>query len=170
MLGGCALPTADTAPKVVKSEDGKMELTIPSNWNGNTEELHEEAELRVSNMREEKYVIVLNEEKDAFDDDITLKDYRDLIIGGMEASIENSELSETIETQVNGNKAMLDEIEGSVNKIKVIYWIYSIETEDSFVQIIGWTLQKDAEKNKDAVLKVMNSFKRGTEVEEPPIE
>lgn len=159
VLCSCALGSDSETTKVVKSEDGKMELTIPSNWNGNDEELHDEAELRVSSYREEKYVIVLNEEKESFDDDMTLQEYHDLIINNMKKSVDNFESSQQTETELNGNKAILVEIKGSVEKIKVVYWIYTLESTDNFTQVIGWTLQKDSEKNKEAIMNVMNSFK-----------
>ncbi len=158
-LCSCALGSDSDTTKVVKSEDGKMELTIPSNWNDNDEDLHDEAELRVSSYSEEKYAIVLNEEKESFEDDMTLQEYHDLIIGNMKESIDNFEASEPTETDLNGNKAILVEIKGSVDKIKVVYWIYTLESTNNFTQVIGWTLQKDGEKNKEAIMKVMNSFK-----------
>ncbi|OPZ90912.1 MAG: hypothetical protein BWY74_02151 [Firmicutes bacterium ADurb.Bin419] len=158
-LSSCALSSDSETTKVVKSEDGKMELTIPSNWNDNDEELHDEAELKVSSYVEEKYVIVLNEEKSAFEDDMTLQEYHDIIIGAMKDSVDNSEVSAPTETELNGNKAILVQIKGSVNKIKVTYWVYTVESTDNFTQVIGWTLQKDEEKNTEAIMNVMNSFK-----------
>lgn len=71
ILSSCALINQDKTPKVVKSEDGKFELTIPSYWNG--------------------------DEKDSFEDDMTLKEYSDLVVQGMKTNITNSEDGGTTE-------------------------------------------------------------------------
>ncbi|HHV59377.1 MAG TPA: hypothetical protein GXX49_03610 [Clostridiaceae bacterium] len=160
-----ASSTAETGAKpkesgvmAVKSEDGKMELTVPKHWNSKDEELGKDADIAVTSRSEDKYVIAVYHEKEQLDDNITLLDYYNLVVGNVLKTMESYVVSEPMDTEVNGKKAILAGIKGTASKVEIAYWICAVESEKSFAHVSGWTLYSKVEENRDSVLQAMKSL------------
>src|SRR5687768_5927209 len=65
--------------KTIASTDGRSQLTVPGNWRVDSQ-LHEGAELQVSDRVSEMYVVVLSESKADFDN-ITIDKHAELTRG-----------------------------------------------------------------------------------------
>ncbi len=145
--------------KIIQNEDGRLSLEVPEYWKISTYPLNAEAQISVSMESEEKYVILINENKRAFEDDIKLKDYYNVVMKNICAGMESCEFGDPIDTNINGNEAILVEINGTVTDIDVVYWLMVVDSKNSFTQVVGWTVFGRYEQNKQEILSVLKSFK-----------
>ncbi len=146
------------APQTIIGTDNRAQLTVPGNWQKRTD-LHDEAEIQAANLFKEQYVIVMSESKIDFSDDLTLKDFTDLIIGSTKKTINDVVITEVKTVKVNGYDANQFEITGTVDKVKA-RWLYTlIEAPNNFHQIVTWSLQSKFEQNRETFMEVINSFK-----------
>lgn len=108
-------------------------------------------------MAQEKYVIVLMEAKEGFID-MDLSGYTDIVINQNASTLSDATISDTIETTVDGQNALLTELEGGMDGINIHYWFYTVENDAYFAQVIGWTLKSKTETNAADIKGVIESF------------
>lgn len=146
-----------TLPKnTVTSTDGHSQVAIPSSWNAQ-DDLNDKADLQVANQALEQYLIVLTESKaDLVDTD--LQAYSDLVRDGIAGAVTDATISDPRRLTINGMPAIQYEVSGTVDKLRVVYWLTAVEGRDHFHQVLGWTLGSQAEKNRDIILGVVESF------------
>lgn len=159
VLFGCNLAAGLGKNVEVTSGDGRLSLSVPTAWNKNDTRLNEQAVIAVSKAAAEQYIIVISDNNVDLEDGFTLEEYFNIIKTNMSKNVENAQWTETKDATVNGNNAKTSELTGTVNSMKIFYWIYTIETTESFNQVIGWTLQSRKDTNKQVILDVINSFK-----------
>jgi hypothetical protein len=140
----------------LRSDDGSIQVTAPGTWK-QIPDLNDQADLQVGYARQEQYLIVLTENQVDLVD-IDLEAYSDMVLEQMPSVIESSETSAARIMQINGRPAIQYEISGTVDNIKVVYWLTSVEGEKNFHQILAWTLDSKAETNRPIMLKVIESF------------
>ena len=154
------------APRVLTSPDGSCQITVPGLW----EELVSEKKEIIIEASFELYevgVMVIKENKSDFGDNPTLDDYANILRGDLPNRVENSDLTMTIPTQINGYEAREFEIFGAVQKVKINYLYALVSTPKHFYQIISWSTPSGYEKNKVAMRSVTDSFKE-TAADAPP--
>ena len=142
---------------VFKSLDEKESISTPSSWTSEPE-LNDNAAIHVCNAQQEKYVIVIADDKERLDSDMTLSDYTGIIKEDIMAQITNATATDIKNNSLNGNKTQYYEISGEIDDLKITYLCMNIESADKFYQILGWTLTPKFEENKSEILDVMNSF------------
>jgi hypothetical protein len=157
------------APQVIKSADGKFQLTVPGGWRDDPE-LHEEAALKASNRVAEMYVVVISESKQDFTDEMTLEDFTELTRTNMSRKVGDADATVPASMTVNGYPAFQYTLRGTVDKFKAAYLITLVETPTSFHQIITWTLNSRYDKNFATLYEVTESFKElpAAPAAEPP--
>lgn len=148
-------------PVVVKSNDGKYQLTTPGDWIKETS-LNSKADIQVSKRREELYVIVLSESKKDFGSKFTLEDFTKVVRTQMMGTVSDKEATEPVSVTVSGNSAKQYELSGTVSGIKAKYIHTTVETKDAFHQVLAWTLSSRFTQNKSKLLEVVNSFKEAS--------
>ena len=153
-------------PKTVRSPDGKFQVTVPGSWREDTQ-LHEEAEIEVSNRLDETYVIVLTEGKEDFADGLTLATFAGMSRDQLTGNIESPEATDPAPTTVGGRPAMQYTMHGVVDNMKATYLITAVETPQHFHQIVTWTLRSRFDKNEKVLRQVTESF-RETAGDGPP--
>ena len=169
---GCKQLQSLAQPTVLKSPDGKFQLTVPAGWRENVL-LSEEAEIKAGNPLQEMYVIVLTEEKADFTDETTLDQYTDIVRDAMTSKLEAPESSPPLSVTINGNAGRQYEIQGAVNNVKLAYIVTTVETTAHFHQIVTWTLRSRIDKNQTTLQKVTETFRitpsqGGTDGSAPP--
>ena len=145
--------------KIIKDTDNKYQLSVPSSWKEDNE-LNKLAILQVSNRVQEKYVMVIREEKDSFSNDANIDDYASLVKEGLGQSVQNIQISKDENITINGKPAKYFEVQGEVEKLKISYIFIITEDSGNFFQIIGWTLVPRFEANKQEIRTVMESFQQ----------
>lgn len=163
-LAGCSSSTdnaKDTKKannKVITSTDGKLQLTVPENWQ--TEKgLNEQAVIQVAHKTLEKYLIVISEDKSNFSEEIKLDDYLKAINKNFTENIKNVKISTAKDITINGYPAKQFEVNGEVDKVKAAYLVTLVNTSKSINQIMAWTLQTNFSRYKTEFSTVTNSFK-----------
>ncbi len=144
-------------PKIVTSTDGKVQLTVPTGWK--TQNLNDQAVIQVAKAREEFYAIVVPRNKEDFDETANVDDLVTLMQKDMESVVENAEITDSKPIEINGLRGRQFEVKGSVEKLRVTYIFFVLETEEQYYQIMSWTLTSRFQKNKPILRDVMSSFK-----------
>lgn len=179
-LSGCALinPPSDTASpappdtgtsdnspepqaaaqNVLVGSDGVSQITLPDGW-VEDRELHDSAEIQASKRADEMYVIVLSENKADFQD-LTLEQHSEITRGLLLQSLTDAEVTgPTAVTSVQGNPTLQYQIRGAIDGINVVYLHTTVETPDSYHQILAWTLPSQFEANDPQLQEIIQSFR-----------
>jgi hypothetical protein len=158
VVTGCAQLQKLAKPTVLKSPDGKFQLTVPGGWSENAA-LNDQADIKAANKIEEVYVIVITETKSDFAKQISLDEFTSIARESLLATIESPDATEPRSVTVNGNSARAYDIQGAVDNVKVAYLVTTVETTDHYHQILTWTLQSRKDKNQKMRQEVIDSFR-----------
>ena len=144
-------------PTTIVSSDGKSKLVVPEGFRSD-DSLHDDAELEVSNIWEENYLVVLTESKLDFDD-ITVDEHSELTLGILLDSLGNARVEKgPKELEIHGRRALQYEVRGSIDGLRVVYLHTTVNGEDSFHQIVAWTLPSKFKENGPKMRKMIESF------------
>lgn len=148
--------TQEPGMRVVSSENGEIELQIPAGWRQmNTLHLH--AELQVARLRDEMYLVVINDETDPKTTNIA--DQNLINVENLTKSLSNPQISATQMVGVAGKPALLTEIRAFFNNHEVFYLHLTLKGEHTYYRMLAWTLEKKSQENMPIIAKVMHSFK-----------
>ncbi|MGF7047957.1 hypothetical protein J2T13_002463 [Paenibacillus sp. DS2015] len=125
------------------SEDGMMTISLPANWNKQSN-LMEDADIQASKIDSEDYLGIISEDKELFADDTTLEEYHKLIVESQTNSgvLENLKIHDPVKTQVDGRDALQFEVTGEITKVKVAYLFTLVDHPHHFTQVIFWTIDQ----------------------------
>lgn len=144
------------APQNMTTKDKRLQITVPGNWSRN-DSLNDEADLGADLQREELYIILLDENKADFDE-ITLEKHSDLTLGSMKDTVKGFSASEPKKLTINGCPAIQYVVKGTVDNIKVVFVHTTVETKNSFCQMLAWTMNSKWDRNQTELYNVINSF------------
>ena len=148
----------ESAPEKVQtitSDFSSISVDFPESWK--TENLNDVATIQMARIAKEQYMIVIEEESVDFSDDFSVGDYADIIRTSMETVIETPEATEITDSVVGGVAAKQFELSGSVNKIKVTYFITCVENDGMFHQFTAWSLQSKYDEAKPVFESILES-------------
>jgi len=158
VVAGCKQLQQLHRPTVLKSADGKFQITIPPGWRKN-ESLNEQADLAASLAREEMFVIVITERKKDFSDDMTLDKFVDITRSAMIGRLGSPVASPALQVKVSGHSGRQYEVQGVSNSLKVAYLITAVETAEHYHQVISWTLLSRINENQLTLQHITESFR-----------
>ncbi len=130
--------------------------------------LQDDASLQYQNLLREFYVVVVDEPKFGLSEILMnagytpdLQGYFNILTADIEGTMENTEIESVKDIQINGLKAKTFSMTGTIpeNNIDVFYKMAYIEGEDSFYQIVTWTMKKNKDKYAPQMDKLIRSFK-----------
>ncbi len=153
-------------PTKILGTEQKVEITVPATWD--KMELNDDAVIQVGQPLLELYTAVVSNPKTDFDETTNLEFVTNLIRNNNESELLNAELSDSVDTRINGFNAKRFEITGSIDKIRIKYIFTIIDTPDSYYQIASWTLPSKFAENEPILRKVINSFRLIDTVRKPP--
>jgi hypothetical protein len=168
-------------PDAVKSIDAGSNgftVEVPESW---TEmDLNEDADIEMGNLRQEQYLLIIEEPGEDFTSDFTLDDYISIFYEILPTSFESPEATEIKNTMVGRNiPAKQFEITGSLEGVEIKYMLVAFEMGDVFYQINMWSTQVKYEANLPVFTRVIDSVAFDPEVlaaegqqseEEPAVE
>jgi len=170
-VAGCKQVQSLAQPTVLKSPDGKFQLTVPVGWKENSS-LNDQANIKAGNTLAEMYVIVITEQKADFTAETTLDYFTKITRDSMMSNLESAESSPPVPVTINGNTGRQYELHGVTKNVKLAYLITNVETAAHFHQIVTWTLQSRIDKNQATLQKVTETFRPtpqgGTDGTVPP--
>jgi hypothetical protein len=149
---------ANGKTKVMKSTDGKIEVTVPNSWK--VENLNNYvAVLEVANLSKEQYLLIISESIEDFAEDTKPSDYIQLVLQNIQNVSTNPVASELKDLKINGYDASQCDVSAEIEKMKIKYLLTVIKSEDQFIQVLAWSLQSKYDENKATLESVSNSVK-----------
>ncbi|OBY77836.1 hypothetical protein BBG47_19705 [Paenibacillus sp. KS1] len=154
-----AAATAPAKPKVFKSADSRMELTLTDNWLEYP--LNEEAEISAVYPTGNEFVIVIPDDREEMGDIKTLEDYYDVLYENNYSEFASEgAVKEPKRVNINGLPALQFEIQGVLeNKEKIAMIITLIESPKQFTQIQFWTAPSKIEQKRERFIEAAASYK-----------
>jgi len=143
---------------ILKSPDGKFQLTVPDGWSKTTD-LHNKADIQAANRSKEMYVIVLIENEDDLAKDMTLDEFTDITRKSLISKYGSPEASALESVSINGNDARQYELKGTKDTASVDLIVSTVKTPTNYTQILAWTLPSKMSDNKETLKKVTESFR-----------
>jgi hypothetical protein len=142
--------------RTIVDKEGIFELTIPFGWLSDID-LHEKAQINVASPLKEAYLILIAENKMDFTE-MDVRTHSDITSGIIESNLNEPILSDPVEFEINGNKAIQYQISGSTDNINVTYLHTTVETKNYFSQIVAWSTKSKFESNRAAFDTIIQSF------------
>jgi hypothetical protein len=151
-------PACQKAPatKVIKSYDGRFQVTVPGGWQEDNT-LHDDADLEVAHRSSRMYLIVLAESKEDFDN-MTLQQHSDITRNGLKESVTLEQETGPVALTIDGHKALQYEIRATTQNTKIVYLHTTLETPTYFYQILAWTIPSRFKIDPETIKKVTETF------------
>ena len=89
---------------------------------------------------------------------MNFKEYTTVILHNSASNMENAVIDQTADITIQETPATLTGISGSSDQIKVQYWVYTVETQQDFLQVVTCTLQSKAEETKPLIEQVVGTL------------
>lgn len=142
--------------KEITSDDGKMKITTSGFWVKRTD-LNKEAPLQAACPKNEMYVMVMNDPKSNLGD-MTLEQRHQAATNDKLHKMTNSSASPSAPLTIDGHPALQDEVTGTQNGTNLSFLHTTIDEEDSFEQVIAWTLKSHWASSEAELREITNSF------------
>jgi hypothetical protein len=144
--------------RMVQSTDGRSQVRLPAGWSVKSG-LNGQADLQVGNTDQNAYLIVLTEPKIDFPDKMTYRDHARLTLGRMVKALDGATVARgPTELVVGGRPAIQYEVHGTADHLRVIYLHTTVDGNESFHQMLAWTVPSRLESNRKALNDMINSF------------
>ena len=167
-----AIDDLSTETKVETVEvDGLYSMEIPD-FMTSTTVLNDDASLQYNNLYKEKYVIVIDEDKqefidafeliDGYDESISVVDnYANIQIESMTEAGSIQDKSDVIKRPINGMNARQIAIDANVPGISeaISYWLGYVEGDKTMYTIMTWTLESRKDDYEAEANKIIRSLK-----------
>ena len=141
--------------KYVTSSDNFVKVKIPADWKET--QLNDAAVLQYGNEDKGVYFMILNDSKEDIDG-WNLKKHSFITLAKLLDGV-SSPVIEGPKTVSAGNlRGIQYSIKGSVQGQMIFYLHTTFETDDTFSQVLTWTLPSQFEKNKAIMNQVISSF------------
>ena len=151
-------PSNSDLTQKMYSADKHVSIRVPESWK--TKDLVSGALIGAANLSDENYVVVLEDSKADFEDNLTFERYSENIQKQLMTNISNGQIQGAVKdvqvAKLNANQFVFF---GTVDGTKIAYVITLIETDKSFYRVLAWTLQSRFEKNKTLLQNVGESVR-----------
>ena len=158
------------------SVGNKYSLSIPS-FLTKVNNLNDDASLQYQHAWKEFYVIAIDESKEEMQNALIANDltnlyenniegYSKLILDGFKENLSNPYQSEMIDTTINKMPAKLTTLSGTVEGIDAFYSIGIYEGNDSYYQVLAWTLKSKQYSYKTKMNKTLYSLAELKKIED----
>ena len=152
----------------VISTSNLYEIQVPK-YMKEMKSLHEEASLRYANIFKEVYILVLEENKQNFIDNLSvyglydkeksvLDNYEEIQLASFKETIEDIKIVPKGNIQINDLEARQSLMNGKVEDIKISYLLTVIEGNENIYMLMSWTLPSRMKKYKNTFEYMHNSF------------
>lgn len=123
--------------------------------------LNPDASLQYQNELREFYVLVLDEPKTDFPNQVTinLKEYENIVLANLKINLSKPTISPIKDTLIDGLKAKLFSVSDTTDAIEIYYQFGFVESPTHFYQIMTWTLENRKDQFSDEMDKIIASFK-----------
>ena len=155
---GCKQLQSLGRPTVLKSADGRFQITVPAGWRANAG-LESTANIKAGNPQQEMYILVFTHPKTDFADDLSLDKFTELGMKAIKENLGSPVATPPIPVKINGKDGRQYLIQGLAESLKLAYLITTVETPEHYHRIVTWTLRSQINKNQLTLEGVTNSFR-----------
>jgi len=158
-------PTSTTSQSsanvLVKSADGSVSLSVPSDWNTNDTSLYPGAIIGVANSTNDEYVIVTKRPKSDYGASSTINDYMTVVKSVFAAILTNPIWGQTSSVTIGGCNGLTTQVTGTRTRdnANLTYFINALASKNYYYNVCGWTITSAADANKPAIENIIKSFK-----------
>ncbi len=128
---------ADKVERRLTSKDGRFSLAVPSSWKSSPG-LNENAVIGAAHRLREQYVIVIPSSKE--ESGPSMAAFAKELTENFGHTVDGVKLGEFTNLTINGMPALRRKIEGKVEGLGAVYLHTTVETPDSYCQVLCWTL------------------------------
>ena len=152
------IDSADTGEvQTITSSKSGLSLDFPESWK--TAEMNELATIQMALMIKEQYMMVIEEAASDFEDDFTVGEYSEIIMKNMKAALDAAEGLEIKDATVATDLAAKQfELAGSVEKVKIKYFVTCVKNDGVFYQFISWSIQSKYDEAKPVFENILKSI------------
>jgi hypothetical protein len=144
--------------RIVKSADGRSQVRLPAGWSVKSDP-SDKADLQVGNAQQDAFLIVRTEPKVDFADKITSRDHARMTLGRLVKGLDDAEVARgPTELLVGGRPAVQYEVHGTAEHLRVIFLHTTVDGNESFHQLVAWTLPSRLESNRKTLEAIIDSF------------
>lgn len=134
-------------------EESSFSVDLIKGWKElDVEDVHEDASVALSNMKNTIYYVVIGENKEDFE---SFDFYKELII---EQMVDEPDEVQEKEVTRNGLKGTNYTFYQTVDGVKFFYDIDILEGKEQYIQSISWTFKSKVNTNKDSMEQLLASF------------
>jgi hypothetical protein len=155
-----------TLSETLVSADGLFQMKVPGSWKQESN-LNEAAILQAADRGREAYALLIIDPKKPFEG-TALGRFADTQVQKFLESVSDSKLSGPDLVIIDGNEALQYEIEGKAGDVDVTYLYTFMESDDSFLKAVTWSLADNYRSNKKALAAVTESIRQLKALEESP--
>jgi len=144
--------------KEIASDDGKLKFTTSGFWVKRTD-LNQKASLQAGYKDKDMYAMVLSEAKSAVPN-MTLQQNHQTTREHMLKQMSPSSATDTVSITIDHHPALQDELTGTNQGKNITFLHTTVDEDDSFQQIMAWTMKYRWEKQNAELREITNSFHR----------
>lgn len=143
------------------NQNSDVELTLPNGW-VDVQNLRPDADLYAAHEDRTMYVMVLSDPKRSEVGTFSLANNSDQYLSFLDRGLtqEQAEVPTTM-TSLNGLNAVQYEVRGRVDNLPIVYLHTTVEGNENYYQVVGWTTVEKYSAVKGELQTVIQSF-RGT--------
>ena len=156
VIVACKSSQSLESPTVLKSPDGKFQLTLPAGWREEPN-LGVKAEIKAANYSKEMFALVFTSKKDSPDDQ-TLDQYTGILRNATMSSLKSTQSAPPERLTIGGNDARQFRIQGTKDGTEFLFLITTVETPTHFCHISTWTVPSRIEENEASLKQLAASF------------
>ena len=142
--------------KEIASDDGKVKITTSGFWVKRSD-LNKQASLQAARPDRDDFLIVIGDPKNSVGE-MTLQKHHQLTRDHMLHEMANSSGTDPISITIDGHSALQDELRGRGKGKDLVFLHTTIDEDESFQQIIAWTVRWRWPKENQELRDVTNSF------------
>lgn len=137
------------------SQDGKC--SIDKN-NLSLDFLNDDQVIGASNVEAETYYLILKDDKSLLTDVNSLDEYHNLIVESMKQRLENGREENCGVVELNSFSGKSCELYGIIDNLEFRYFIYTVETDQDYYQLLAWTFDSNFDQHKLEMSNILSSF------------
>ncbi len=153
-----AVAVAADEDKMLTSGDKTLRCQLPEGW-AISDDNKDADRLQIKNDAKECYMLFLSDAK--ADLDTNIKQYSEDRRDAMLQKLDNAKSSDAKQIAVGTHKAYQYEITGTVKdgRLRLKYLVTIFETEDRYVQCVGWSVASKFDDDKTELEKATDGFR-----------
>ena len=141
----------------VQCDANKYILDLPEDWTCLDTSFSPDAILSCGNLKNDQYLMMIADSKSDVTVDFT--EYTSMVLHQVATTLDNAVIQQTSNLKISDYEGTVTAIIGTLNQIKVQYWVYTVDCANDYLQIITAALQEKAGQTQLTYDHIIQSLK-----------